>query len=282
MSARARAQDVEERVSTEVATRRRRGPVPLKTYLTRVRRVERITLRMHRVTIGGGDLEGFVSAAADQFITLILPQPGQERPAIDPDTFSWELFRAMPEAIRPIARNYTARRHRPAAAEIDVDVVLHGDSGPASNWALGAQTGDHLAIWGPRTAYAPPAGTAWQLLCADETGLPAAAAILEDLAPGDRALAFIEIADRAEEQPLRSAGDVTVTWLHRDGIPPGESDLLVEAIRRAQFPAGPVYAWGGAERGIMAAVRQHLREERGVANDAISFLNYWRRGELHG
>lgn len=256
--------------------RPRRGPVPLKTFLAQVRRVERITPHMLRVTIGGGDLATFVSAAADQFITLILPQPGQQRPAIDPATFNWDQYRAMPEAIRPIARNYTARHHRPAAAEIDVDFVIHGDGGPASNWALRAQPGDHLAIWGPRMAYAPPEGTDWQLLCADETGLPAVAAILADLAPGERAVAFIEVADAAEEQPLPSAGDATVHWLHRNGVPAGTSDLLIEAVRAATFPPGAVYAWGGAERRLMAAIRQHLQDERGVPTGALAFLNYWR------
>jgi len=259
--------------------RPRRGPVPLKTYRTRVRRSERLTPRMHRVTIGGDDLDGFVSAAADQFITLILPRPGQERPAIDPGTFTWEQFRAMPEDIRPIARNYTARRHRPEVAEIDVDFVIHGDGGPASNWALAAQPGDHLAIWGPRMAYDPPQGTAWQLLCADETGLPAVAAILEDLAPGERAIAFIEIVDAAEEQPLPSAGEVTVTWLHRNGVAAGESDLLIDAVRGATFPSGVAYAWGGGERRLMATVRKHLQEERGIPTGAISFINYWRMGK---
>src|SRR5689334_14973737 len=93
-------------------TRPRRGPVPLKNYLARVIRSERITPHMHRVTIGGGDLQNFVSAAADQFITLILPRPGQERPLIDPETFTWEFYRTMPEESKPIVRNYTARYHR--------------------------------------------------------------------------------------------------------------------------------------------------------------------------
>ncbi len=267
--------------SAATVTKPRRGPVPLKTYLTRVRRSERITPHMFRVTIGGGDLVNFVSAAADQFITLILPQPGQERPAIDPDHFTWEIYREMTDEVRPIVRNYTVRHHRPEVAEIDVDFVIHGDGGPASNWALGAQPGDHLAIWGPRMAYAPTDETAWQLLCADETGLPAVAAILEDLAPGERVLAFVEVADAAEEQRLASAGDVTVTWLRRDGIPAGESDQLVEAVRRATFPEGVVYAWGGGERGLMGSIRKHLQEERGIASGSISFINYWRHGEKH-
>ena len=259
-------------------TKPRRGPVPLKNFLARVIRSERITPHMYRVTIGDGDLANFVSAAADQFITLILPQPGQERPLIDPATFNWEFFRTMPDDIRPIARNYTARRHRPEVAEIDVDFVLHGDGGPASQWALAAKPGDHLAIWGPRMAYAPPEGTDWQLLCADETGLPAVAAILEELAPGERAVAFVEIADAGEAQPLVSAGDVAVNWLHRNGIAVGESDLLIDAVREATFPTGTVYAWGGGERRLMAAVRKHLQDERGVPTGAISFINYWRMG----
>jgi NADPH-dependent ferric siderophore reductase len=261
--------------------RPKRGPVPLKTYLTQVRRSERITPHMFRVTIGGGDLVNFVSAAADQFITLILPLPGQERPAIDPANFTWEIYREMPEDIKPIVRNYTARSHRPETTEIDVDFVIHGDGGPASNWALRAQPGDHLAIWGPRMAYAPPEGTEWQLLCADETGLPAVAAILEDLDPGTRAIAFVEIADAAEEQPLPSAGDVTIHWLHRNGVAAGESDLLIDAVRDATFPEGVVYAWGGGERRLMAAVRKHLQEDRGIATSAISFINYWRMGDRH-
>lgn len=263
------------------ATKPRRGAVPLKTFRTRVIRSEQITPQMFRVTIGGGDLVNFVSAAADQFITLILPLPGQERPPIDPANFTWEIFREMPEEIRPIARNYTARRHRPEVAEIDVDFVLHGDGGPASNWALRAQPGDHLAIWGPRMAYAPPAETEWQLLCGDETALPAIAAILEELAPGERARAFIEIADAAEEQPLPSAGEVAVTWLHRNGVAAGESDLLVEAVRNAAFPNGVVYAWGGGERRLMADLRKHLQDERGITTDAIAIISYWRRDKDH-
>lgn len=256
----------------------RRGPVPLKNFLARVIRSERISPRMHRLTIGGGDLGNFVSAAADQFITLILPQPGQERPLIDPATFTWEIYRTMPEETRPIVRNYTARHHRPEVAEIDVDFVIHGDGGPASHWALGAQPGDQLAIWGPRMAYAPPEGTTWQLLCADDTGLPAVAAILEDLAPGERAIAFVEIADAAEEQSLISAGEVTINWLHRNGLPAGEGDLLIDAVRAAAFPPGAVYAWGGGERRLMATIRKHLQDERGVPTGAISFINYWRMG----
>jgi NADPH-dependent ferric siderophore reductase len=267
-------------VQRETAPRLRRQPVPLKTYFARVVRTARISPQMLRITLGEGDLPEFVSAAPDQFITLLLPLPGQERPVVTRD-LRWEAFREMPEEVRPTARNYTVRQHRPEVAELDVDFVMHGDDGPASRWAARAQPGDHLAIWGPRMAYDPPGDTIWQLLVADETGLPAVGAILEALPSGTRVHAFIEVADRAEAQALTSAGDVTITWLYRHGIPAGESDLLIDAVRAATLPDGLVYVWGGGERRVMSEVRRHLQDERGIAADAISILNYWRRDKGH-
>ena len=264
----------------EAASRLRRSPVPLKTYFADVIRVAQLSPHMVRITIGGGDLHEFVSAAPDQFITFILPQPGQDRPQITRD-LKWDEFRQMPDDIRPHARNYTVRYHRPEVAEIDVDFVVHGDEGAASAWALRAKPGDHLAIWGPRMAYNPPTDDGWQLLVGDETGLPAIGAIFDALPVGMRAHAFIEVADAAEQQELTSAAEVTVTWLYRDGVAAGESDLLIDAVRNLSFPAGSVYAWGGGEQRAMSAIKKYLHEERGLPNEAISILNYWRCGADH-
>ncbi|HEY8597460.1 MAG TPA: siderophore-interacting protein, partial [Thermomicrobiales bacterium] len=109
----------------EAPPKSRRASVPLKTFFARVVRTAQISPLMRRITIGEGDMAEFVSAGPDQFITLIFPRPGQERPAITRD-LHWEAFRAMPDDIRPHARNYTVRRHRPERAEVDVDFVIHG------------------------------------------------------------------------------------------------------------------------------------------------------------
>ena len=52
----------------------------------------------------------------------------------------------IPEAQRPEMRWYTVRALRPEAAEIDVDIVVHGDSGPGSAWALRAAPGDRVGF----------------------------------------------------------------------------------------------------------------------------------------
>jgi NADPH-dependent ferric siderophore reductase len=41
----------------------------------------------------------------------------------------------LPDDVRPAMRTYTIRDFRPAALELDVDIVLHGDIGPGSVWA---------------------------------------------------------------------------------------------------------------------------------------------------
>ncbi|MGH2562625.1 MAG: siderophore-interacting protein, partial [Thermomicrobiales bacterium] len=229
--------------ATAIPTKRpRRLERPLKTYFTQVVRTVTLTPHLRRITFGGGDLDRFLSAGPDQFITVLLPHPHQERPLIHPD-FTWEDYRDMPEETRPISRNYTVRRHRPEIGELDVDFVLHGDLGPATRWAARAKPGDHLGIWGPRMAYDPPPGVDWQLLAGDETAVPAIGAILESLPPGARARVVIEVAGPADELPFPTAAAVEVTWLHRGDFPPGESDQLLAAIRQETFPDGILYAW---------------------------------------
>ncbi|GIW04323.1 MAG: siderophore-interacting protein [Thermomicrobiales bacterium] len=250
----------------------------LKTYHAEVVAAAPVTPRMRRITFGSWDLAQFEAGGPDQFVTILAPHPHQDAPVIPPG-FTWEMWRTMPEEERPITRNYTIRRYRPELAEIDVDFVLHEDGGPLCQWAMRAKPGDKVGIWGPRMAYDPPPGVEWQLLVGDETGLPAIAAILEALPAGARAHAIIEVADAAEEQPLPTAGDVEVTWLHRNGIPAGKADLILPAVQALPFPPGRIYAWAAGEVRTIVALRRHFRRERGLAREDVAAVGYWRHHE---
>ena len=129
----------------------------------------------------------------------------------------------MPVDQQPLGAYYTVRQFRAEAGEIDIDVVLHGDDGPAGAWAARAAPGDVVALWGPRTAWEPPLRTATYLLVADDTALPAVGAILEHL-PGDTVVhVVIEVADDDERQPLAE----------RDGVQsPGCSATVGPPARR--------------------------------------------------
>ncbi|MER7667666.1 siderophore-interacting protein [Kitasatospora sp. NPDC096128] len=247
--------------------------------------VDRITPRTARVAFEARALDDTVGTTPDQQLKLCFPRPGQREPVLPAqrdDPIGWyQAYLALPEAERPVLRSFTLRRRHPGTRRIEVDFVLHGDTGPAASWALRAAPGDRLGMVGPSALYAPPvpfaeaAAAAGQVLLAgDESALPAIATLVEALPEGVRAQAWIEVADRAERQELTSRAALEVRWLYRDGAAPG--GLLVEEFRRAGRPAGRPFVWLAGEAGAVRALRRSLVEEHGVPKESVDFTGYWR------
>ncbi|MFE7596080.1 siderophore-interacting protein [Streptomyces sp. NPDC057494] len=244
--------------------------------------VRPVTPRMRRITLGGPSLDGFALSGPDQQVKLFFPRPGRTEPVLpvpgpDDDAMRWYgAYAALPEADRPWMRSYTLRAHDPAAGTVDVDFFLHGegeDAGPATRWAGSARPGDVLGMFGPSAAFAVPVDPGagdWTLLYADACALPALATVVAALPPGRRALAYVQVPDPAEEQPMPTAGDLTVRRL-RDG------DSPAEAVRADTLPPGRPYAWLAGEASAVRGLRRHLVEERGVDRRSVHFTGYWRR-----
>lgn len=248
----------------------------------RVARVRSLTPRMLRISFTGRDLHGVRHAAPDQYIKLFLPRPGQFRPELPPLTaddqvISWyRRYLAMPDAVRPPMRTYTIRSLRPDEGELDVDFLLHPDTGPASTWARTAAPGDEVAFLGPHGLYEVPQDTKWQLLVGDESALPAIGAILDELPAGTAAKVLAEVSGPAEQALLGRRPGIEITWVRRDGAAPGAA--LLDTLRTTDFRPGPVYAWISGEASLVKHARRHLVRERGVDKRAITFTGYWRRG----
>ncbi len=249
--------------------------------LLQVRRVEMLSLRMRRVVLGGDELRGFVTAAADDHVKLFFPAPDQDHPILPaPDAAGRSSGRvAADDAARPVVREYTPRRFDAAAGELTIDFVLHGH-GPASDWAATrAEPGAWLGVGGPRSSVLLPDDDDAHLLVGDETALPCIARRLEELPPGARAVALIEVADGGEDRYLPSAGNVSLTWLHRNGAPAGAASLLREALGALTLPAGGVHAWIACEIETARRLRALLLERHGLPRQRISAAGYWRLGE---
>ncbi|QKV75937.1 siderophore-interacting protein [Amycolatopsis sp. Hca4] len=233
--------------------------------LLEVTAVRRVTPRVVRVTFTGDGLAE-LEPWPDQQLKLLFPPPGRpvRLPSDGDDVLRWyQAYLAIPAEERPVMRSYTVRARD--GDTIDVDFVLHaGAAGPATAWAFRAAPGDVLGRYGPDPAYRRPLSTADALLCAgDETAIPAIASILSEV---DDVVAFVEVADAAEEQPLPG-----VRWLHRDGAEHGSR--LLEAVRATALPEA---AWLAGEASTVRAVRR-LLVGRGLAKSAIEFTGYWRR-----
>jgi NADPH-dependent ferric siderophore reductase len=209
--------------------------------------------RLRRLTFAAEELGPFALEGPDECFGWLLPTGGQ-----------------------PHLRWYTIRAHRPQRCEIDVDVVLHGDEGPASRFAANARAGDSAGFRSSGAAYAPPGGSRTQLLLADETSLPALAAILESLPAGTSGVrAVLEVPDASWPERLRSTvgSEVEVDWRPRGDGPPGTR--LLDAV--AGEPRALDYAWVCAEAGGVRAVRRQLIAGWGLDRRRITFSGYWRQ-----
>lgn len=100
------------------------------------------------------------------------------------------------------------------------------------------------------------------------------------LPPPARGIAVIEIADKAEEQPIDIKGDFELRWLHRDAAPTGEPSLLADAVRAIDLPpdASSVFVWAGCEFSTFWAIRACFRHERALKTDESLIISYWRHG----
>jgi NADPH-dependent ferric siderophore reductase len=238
--------------------------------LLQVQRSERITPRMIRVTLGGAELAGFGGEGPDRRIKMFFPAPGQERPAVPRAASGGPVWPAG--EARPAIRTYTVRRFDPGAGELDVDFVLHEGHGPAAAWARAARPGAWVAVSEPGGRYEPDPAADFHVVIGDETALPAVATVLEALPAGPPVLAFLEVADAGEEQPL--PGAAAPTWVHRGDRPAGVP--LAEAVRAAQFPAGSGQAWLSGEAACVKDLRKHLLDERGLDRRRVYATGYWR------
>lgn len=219
--------------------------------------VRRVSPSFVRVTLRDPDLCRFGDTCLDQRIKLVFPletgpdaQPDADPFASFPTGDTWYLeWREMPEDRRNTFRTYTPSAVRRSEGEVDVDVAVHGDTGPGSRWALGVQVGDPVMLWGP-DAEVPgheAAGVDWTpgtaerfLLAGDETALPAIVNVLRVLDPLATGQAFLEVPSADDVRPVIAPTGVDVVWLPRDaGQAPGERLVAELPARLTVEPRAP-------------------------------------------
>jgi NADPH-dependent ferric siderophore reductase len=214
---------------------------PWRMFDVEVARVVRLCPSFVRITFTGPDLHEFADNGRDQRVKFLLPAPCGGWEYLDRQNPDWyTAWRELPEERRNPLRTYTVRTVRQTMNELDVDLVLHGDTGPATRWANGARPGEPLVILGPDARYdgphgglgwAPPHGTSAVLLAGDETAVPAIAAICESLPDDYIGEVLLEVPHREDRWTLKAPAGVNIQWFGRDGLPHGT--LLTPAVEAA-------------------------------------------------
>src|SRR5690554_34668 len=294
-------------------------------YRASVARLVQLTPHFVRVTFTGDDFDTFGTDGLDQRLKIMFPIDGHgisDIGAEDEETIAdgtwYSRWRGLPDEQRNPFRTYTVRATRPELREVDVDMVSHGDGGPASRWLNRATVGDEVVIVGPDAGSIDSAigidwhpGAATQLLLAgDETAAPAICAVLESLPHGRRAQAFIEVPDAADHLPLDLPSGCSVTWLHRGDNTVGthldpavrgwvadnltvirpalaasaqqleDVDVDLELLWDSpeEVADGHFYAWLAGEASAIKLLRRFLVSETGIDRKRVAFMGYWRAG----
>ncbi len=218
-----------------------------------------VTPAMLRLTLGGEGMRDFPPRQQGGYVKLMFaPQPGKTKPTV---------------------RTYTIRHQRDG--EIDEDFALHGtdaaSAGPATGWATSVTGGEGIVIGGPGAAKPLPEGRDFYLVAGDMTGLPAISVNLEALPRDAKGVALIEVQSEADCQSLDAPAGVEIRWLVNPA-PGTRPELLEQAVRGVEWPAGSPYGWVACEFSAMQRLRQYLRVERGLGPSELYISSYWKCG----
>ncbi|EID16720.1 mycobactin utilization protein ViuB [Mycobacterium xenopi RIVM700367] len=249
-------------------------------------RREQLAPHLVRVVLGGSGFDTFVpNDFTDSYVKLVFVADDVDVAAL-PRPLTLDSFSGLPAEKQPVIRTMTVRRADPAARELTVDIVVHGEHGVAGPWAATAEPGQPMYLMGPGGAYAPDPTADWHLLAGDESALPAIAAALEALPDNAVGKAFIEISGPEDEIPLTAPQSVQVNWIYRGGradlVPEdraGDHAPLIEAVKTTQWLPGQVHVFiHGEAQAVMHNLRPYVRKEREVDAKWASISGYWRRG----
>ncbi|KOX99530.1 siderophore-interacting protein [Pseudomonas nunensis] len=293
---------------------------PYKIFDAVLQRKQTLSPHMMRVTLAGPMVTDMATWAPDQRVKLFFPAEDGSPARLSHEDGWYARYRSMPVTQRPAMRTYTIRHLRADQGEVDIDFVLHGETGPASRWAIRSVPGASIQITAPDRHFTaqdaggfewkPPQALKQLLLVADATALPAALGILDELSVLDEpplTQAFFEVDSLEDALPVPDWPGLSVEWLVRDHASAGS--LMVEAVQRANLPSyvskesvelaevnvdeeilwetsasasDGFYGWIAGETAAVMSLRKYLIKERGIPRESLNLMGYWRYNKVGG
>ncbi|PJX22217.1 hypothetical protein CAP48_14890 [Advenella sp. S44] len=207
---------------------------------------------------------------------------GMRRVLFDTAAFDYipgqDLVLMLPLKDGTLGRRHYTIRHRTEQGRISIDFVMHGE-GAGPRFARNAESGQKVQAKGPRGRSWLREGFTNYLICADETGLPAALHIAESKDQYQQIQLVLEVQNESWKVPVLDIG-VSVDWIFRNDLPPGPNNLLRDHVARMTLPPSCM-AIVMAETSNTRSVRHHLIE-RGFTKESIASEGYWRPGRIGG
>lgn len=241
-------------------------------HVLEIRRSEQLSPQMLRIIAGAPQLDGFQpNTKADQYVKVYFADP---QLGLEPPYDIKALRQHLPRHLVPRSRSYTIRWVDRAAQELAIDFVLHDQPGSAGEWAQAARPGDRLVISAARGKFSPDPDSRYFLLGADETAIPAVSRALAALPETAQGVALLEVAGPQGELQIPHPAGVELRWLHRNGQPPGTTDLLAEAFLKLPTPPPQSTVIAHGERSAAKAISR-IVAGWGLDRKRVHVSSYW-------
>ena len=244
--------------------------LPEAYYRATVIRTEQLTSVMKRLVLGGEELADFVSCgASDEWLRMFVPPEGERQMSLPERTGSGWRF-ANPQ---PTPRWYTVRRWDAECRELWIDVVIHA-RGLATRWAEQVEPGDQVLISQPHGRFADITAD-WMVIIADQTGIPAASRIIEELPAEQPVHAVFEAPNEAATFTLDTSAALRLCWVYNPS-PDVIASPLSAVARSVELPAGKGFVWMAGEAACARDIRRYFRHELKWRSARYDIVGYWR------
>ncbi|MGJ5641470.1 siderophore-interacting protein [Formosa sp. S-31] len=174
-------------------------------------------------------------------------------------------------------RTYTLRAIDFEKSEMTVDFVMHGETGPASKWAINAQPGDQLGVLMKAKRKPLFQEADWYLLVGDHTALPVISAILEQLPSNAQGQVVLEVPEPEDVLELEKPEHIQIHWVFNPT--PGENSQLVSVMKEIPLDVYPnKFVYAAAEYHIVKEMQDLLRQEQSLERKDWYAFSYWKYG----
>lgn len=236
-----------------------------------VKRAEKISPGFRRIWFGGDDISNY-DTINDIHSRLVFKQ-GRGAPLEWPKMTPRGAIRWPNGAAKLNTRIFTIRYVDREKNELAVDFFLGDHSGPATDWARGAEAGDQVGFIGPAAHGMVRAG--FTIYIGDETGLPGIARCLEALEPSAKGVALLLVKNPDDRIEINAPQGFELIWLEADN---GTYDLM-QTLKELNLPVDitDCALWCGTEY-TQFKIAKKFAKEIGIPKGKTVTFAHWRDG----
>lgn len=221
----------------------------------RVAAKQQLSPNMMRLRFGGAELADFPTGFDGGYIKLVLD-----------------------DAEKPAVRSYTVLSFCDESKELTIDMVAHGDSGPAASWANRVKEGIEVEITGPGACQPISMDADWFILAGDMSALPAISVNVSRLPEDAKGDVVLEVISEEDKIDLNFPKGLQVRWVINPN-PETPNSILEDTVMALPWRNGDVSVWVAGEFSASRTLRQYFRHERKVHKKSMYVSCYWKIGE---